>query len=121
MGKKGNSDNTWLQNLKTKENQILLGFYQQLGDLGTICMQRYQNGRHPWPQIPLFGPRNGLKCHISVITAQKRSKTNENHILMGFYQQFEHLGTICMQRYQNGFYQQLGYVFSIYIIYKIVY
>ena len=46
----------------------------------TICKKLYQNGRKPWPRITIFDPQNGPKNQMSVITAQKRPKTNQKHI-----------------------------------------
>ena len=55
-----------------------MGFYEQLGHLGPTCIQKYPNDRHVGRENPFFEPPYEPKGHSSVITAQKRFKTNEN-------------------------------------------
>ena len=42
-------------------------------------------GESRGPESPFLNPKMVLKKQMSVITAQKRPKTNQNHILMCFY------------------------------------
>ena len=45
----------------------------------SICKDIKMTCSHE-PKSPVLAPKNGPKCHISLITAEKRPKTGQSHI-----------------------------------------
>ena len=100
IGKNWNLNNTWLKGSKTSENYILIGLSEQLGHYNIIFIQKCQSESNRGPENPYFGPKNCPKWRFLVIMAQKRSKTNDNRIWMGFCDMLGLLRAIAIQQYQ---------------------